>query len=199
MQLHHGEAPAEAEPERGLPSWDKIVQSAYQRAYTWLRSGYARGWQPADWEDMAQEAVCRVLKEIATGKVERQRFAVEGWFRTVVRNVAIDRQRKHAGRRGGREFLPEDKIETLTDERTEAQLNHVLAKLDVQALLEDPTVLQEHERVVLELRFGLRYGYELSSREIAEVLGMDSDSTVRTWLKNALRKLQEHYGEAQET
>ena len=145
---------------------------------------------------MAQDAVLKAITAIAKGRVEPSRF--EAWFKTVVDNIARDRWRDRFGRGGGREFLPEDKIEALEDERTEAQLNHVLAKLDVQALLEDPTLLQEHERMVLELKYGLKYGHELSSHEIAEVLGV-AGSTVRTWLRNALRKLREHYGEAQET
>ena len=169
-----------------------------QTAYNWLRSGYARGWQPADWEDMAQDAVLKAITEIAQGRVDPSRFGptgFEAWFKVVVQRIAIDRRRTRLGRKGEREFLPGERVEALEDERTEAQLNHILAKLDIQALLEDPTLLLEHERAVL----ALTYWHGLSSHEIAAVLGVDSGSTVRTWLRNALRKLREHYGEGQET
>lgn len=186
MSLHHGGAPAEEEPMHGIPSWEEM----WWRAYNVLGARHARGWQPADWEEMAQEAVLKAIKAIAFGRVDERQF--DAWFDRVVQNVAIDRQRARSGRQGEREVLPIASVDALEDERAAAQLNSVLAQLDVQASLADPTLLRPHEREVIELMFW----YGLSSNEVAEVLGVDSASTIRTWRRNALRKLREHSGEA---
>jgi len=99
MQQRHSERPGELAPQ-GIPSWEEV----YQRAYRLLQFEFARGWQPADWEDMAQEAVLKVITALAKEAVDVSRFDV--WFVTVVKNVARDRYRTEVGRDGKREYLP---------------------------------------------------------------------------------------------
>jgi RNA polymerase sigma factor (sigma-70 family) len=67
------------------------------------------------------------------------------------------------------------------DERVDAELEQLLAGHDVEVLLAS---LQPHERLVLQLS----YWHDLTSREIAEILGEGvSASLVRTWHARALK------------
>lgn len=186
MRLHHSGAPAEEEPERGIPSW----QEMWRRAYDALRLYYARGWQQSDWEDMAQEVVLKVIKASADGRVEERRF--DALLQDVAKKVAIDRWRARSGRKGTRNVSPLEAVEDLEDQRAKAQLDSIIASVDVQTLLEGSAFLSPNEREVLRLT----YWYDLSSRQIAEVLDK-SDATVRMWHSKALKKLQNHCREAQ--
>lgn len=184
MQRRLSEEPHEFEPGRGIPSWEEL----WQRAYRLLQSRFARGWQPADWEDMAQEAVFKVIVALAAETVDVSRF--EAWFRTVVRNIAYDRYRTEHGREGDRSPVAWQDDDNSEDTRLAAAFTQTLANRDVQALLD---VLPPHERLEVELA----YLYELTSTEIAQVLGEGvSASTVRTHLRNALRKLRAYAREA---
>jgi RNA polymerase sigma factor (sigma-70 family) len=176
MQQRHSERPGELAP-KGIPSWEEV----YQRAYRLLQFEFARGWQPADWEDMAQEAVIKVITALAKEAVDVSRFDV--WFVTVIKNVARDRYRTEVGRDGKREYLPWQDDHESEDARWEEGLTSVLANCDVQALL---VMLPPRERTVVELT----YWYDLTSNEVADVLGGGvSASAVRTWHRNALRTL----------
>jgi RNA polymerase sigma factor (sigma-70 family) len=140
----------------------------------------ARGVETVDREDMAQEAVLNTIVAIANNQVDMQRF--DPWFYTVVRNVARDWHRRY-----GRDIQLQEAHEP-EDARVNAELERLLAGRDLQALLEGTPSLQPHERTVL----ALTYGYDLSSREIADILGARSASVVRTWHARALDKLRTH-------
>jgi RNA polymerase sigma factor (sigma-70 family) len=157
MQQRHSERPGELTPQ-GIPSWEEV----YQRAYRLLQFEFARGWQPADWEDMAQETVLKVITALAKEAVDGSRFDV--WFVTVVKNVARDRYRAEVGRDGKREYLPWQGDHESEDARREEGRTPVLANCDVQALL---VMLPPCERTVVELT----YWYDLTSNEVADVLG----------------------------
>jgi RNA polymerase sigma factor (sigma-70 family) len=103
-----------------------------------------------------------------------QRF--DPWFYTVVRNVARDWPRPH-----GRE-VPLPEVHEPEDKRVNAELEQLLTGHDVEVLLAS---LQSHERLVLQLS----YWHDLTSREIAEILGEISANTVRAWISRALQKL----------
>lgn len=184
MQSRHSEGPGEPAPS-GIPSWEEVRQ----RAYRLLQSRFTRGWQPADWEDMAQEAVLKVITALAKEAVDVSRF--DAWFYTVVQNVALDRHRREAGRDGTRVYRSWeaerdnrlDAQDAQDEQRWRAQAQERDNRLDAQGLF---VTLCGLDRIVVELT----YWYDLTSDEIADVLGEGvSASTVRTWHSNALRKL----------
>jgi RNA polymerase sigma factor (sigma-70 family) len=172
----------EQEVSGGSLSWEELQR----RAVNILRSGRGRGWPPSDREDVAQDAVEKTIMAIRKDQVDMQRF--DAWFYIVVDNTAKDFWAKWSGRDGGRVPIPLEEIVEPEDPRTNAELAQLLAQLDVQTLLECPS-LEAHERAVLEGT----YWYELSSGEIAAILGKGtSASLVRTWHSRALKKLRVH-------
>jgi RNA polymerase sigma factor (sigma-70 family) len=189
-----GEESSQRVPVR--PDWDAL----WWKAYSLLQYRYACGWQPADWEDMAQDVIVRVVKALDEGRVKEhvvkalEAGAVnEGpwvaWFSIIVRHVAIDywRNRHHGEGTHTHEAWEPDQEEE--DERQAMEDTRMLAGIDVEGLLAR-TPLLPHERVVLELTYWSGH----TSAEVARVLG-HSAATVRTWHSNALRKLR---GNAQE-
>jgi RNA polymerase sigma factor (sigma-70 family) len=172
----------EQEVSGGSLSWEELRK----RAVDILRSGRGRGWPPSDREDVAQEAVAKTIVAIRKGQVDMQRF--DGWFYTVVDNAAKDFWEKWSGRDGARVPVPLEEAVEPEDPRTDAEVAQLLAQIDVQKLLECPS-LEAHERAVLEGT----YWYDLSSDEIAAILGKGtSASLVRTWHRRALIKLRAH-------
>jgi RNA polymerase sigma factor (sigma-70 family) len=123
---------------------------------------------------MAQEAVLKTIVALAKDQVDMQRF--DPWFYTVVRNVAIDWHHLH-----GRD-IPLPEAYEPEDARVNAELEQLLDGQEVEVLLAS---LEPHERLVLKLK----YWHELTSREIAEILGERSADTVRAWISRALQKL----------
>src|SRR5262245_30119045 len=122
-----------AESKEELPSWEALRK----RAIDILRSGPARGWEPTDWEDMAQEAVLKTIVALAQGQVDMQRF--DPWFYTVVRHVAIDWHHRYS-----RE-VPLPEAHEPEDARVKAELERLLAGCDVKELL---ALLEARERLV---------------------------------------------------
>jgi len=165
-------------PDSDGPDWSRL----WQWAYRLLRSKYAYDCRPADWEDMAGDAVLKVIVASAAGKVPSSGF--DPWFCGLVHNEAIDHHRRETGRDGRR--LNEPLEDAGEDVQLEGDLAQELATIDVQSLL-DRTELEPHERLVLDYT----YWYDLKSEEIAQILGGTTASTVRTWHRNALRKLRE--------
>jgi RNA polymerase sigma factor (sigma-70 family) len=185
-----GEEPSQRTPVSGLPDWDALWRKAYSR----LQSGPAHGWQPADWEDMAQEVLLRVIKALTVGTVEEDVVKAlkagdvdedrcAAWFFTVVKHVAIDYWRTQYGRDGAHTYEAWESDQAGEDVRQAMEVTRVLAGLDVEGLLAR-TPLLPHERAVVEMT----YWYDLTSAEVAHVLG-GSAATVRTWHSTALRKL----------
>ena len=153
-----------------VPSWEELRK----RAVDILRR-VAWGWEPTDWEDMAQVAILKTIIALANPhQVDMQRF--DPWFYTVVRNVARDWPHHH-----GR-TVPLQEAHEPEDARVKAELERLLAGRDVEELL---ALLEPRERLVLTLS----YWHDLTSREIAEILGEKSADTVRSWISRALQKL----------
>src|SRR5262245_5081839 len=136
-----------------VPSWEELRK----RAVDILRSGPARGWEPADWEDMAQEAVLKTIGAMAKGQVDMQR-PFDSWFYTVVRNVARDWHSLHS------RDVPLPEAHEPEDTQVDTEINQLLAGHDVEGLL---ALLEPRERLVLTLN----YWHDLTSSEIAEILG----------------------------
>jgi RNA polymerase sigma factor (sigma-70 family) len=129
---------------------------------------------------VAQEAVLKAIQAIRRGQVDMQRF--NGWFYTVVDHTAIDFWEKWS-----KPVVPLEEADELEDARTNAEVEQIRAQIDVQKLLECPS-LEAHERAVLEGT----YWYDLSSGEIAAILGKGTSTSVRTWHRRALIKLRAH-------
>lgn len=185
MLLGTDEGPQTSAPVRSTFSWEAV----WERAYRQLQSGPARGWQPADWEDMAQDAVCKAIIALQAGTVDESQF--EQWFAALVRNLARDHWRSRHGRSGERAHLSWREAPETEDQRQAAELARVLAQRDVQTLLERTPSLRPHERTALELW----YWYGCADDDIAAVLGA-SASTVRGWLRSARAKLAQSAQEA---
>jgi len=82
--------------------------------------------------------------------------------------------------------LPDDKESVMDQVATQFQTLILQEKMK--------KVLKERERVVLELRYGLKDGDELTQREIADMLGI-SRSYVSRIEKKALKKLYDEMGD----
>jgi RNA polymerase sigma-70 factor (ECF subfamily) len=123
---------------------------------------------------MAQEAVLKTIIAMANAQVDMQRF--DPWFYTVVRREAIDWHRRY-----GRD-VPLPETHEPEDARVDAEIKQLLDGREVEVLLAS---LEPQERLVLELK----YWHDLTSREIAEILGERSADTVRSWISRALQKL----------
>jgi RNA polymerase sigma factor (sigma-70 family) len=178
MPLRHDEGRQKRAPVSRTSSWEAL----WERAYRLLQSGPARGWQPADWEDMAQDAVCKAIVALQAGQVDESRF--DRWFTAVVIHLARDEWRLRHGRASAREHRSWEEIPDLEDTRQAAEFEQILAQRDVQMLLEHTPALRPHERAALTLW----YWYGCSDDEIADVLGARA-STVRGWLRDARVKL----------
>jgi RNA polymerase sigma factor (sigma-70 family) len=176
----------EEEAPASIPSWENLAKKAKDL----LRYQFARDWQPADWEDMSQEAVLKVSLAVEKKKFDPSRFT-NAWFKTVVHRVAVDHYRKLHGRHGERieVTLLNETEGTLPDELVseDEQVGSALTRLSVNDLLKMTSELLPNERVVLHLT----YWHGLKSDEIAEVLGCAA-ATVRTWHQAALNKLRAH-------
>jgi DNA-directed RNA polymerase specialized sigma24 family protein len=70
------------------PDWEELRK----RAVGILRR-VAWGWDPTDWEDMAQEAVLNTIVAMANNQVDMQQF--NQWFYKVVVNVSKNWARRH--------------------------------------------------------------------------------------------------------
>jgi hypothetical protein len=84
MPFRHDEDSHKYAPGRSTWSWKAV----WERAYAQLQRGPARGWQSADWEDMAQDAVCKAIIALQDGTVDEGQF--DQWFAVLVRNLARD-------------------------------------------------------------------------------------------------------------
>ena len=82
--------------------------------------------------------------------------------------------------------LPDDKESVMDQVATQFQTLILQEKMK--------KVLKERERIVLELRYGLKDGDELTQREIADMLGI-SRSYVSRIEKKALKKLYDEMGD----
>ncbi len=139
-----------------------LVRSVWPDAY---RIAWSILQDHADAEDAAQDACARMMTAIASLR-DPSRFGM--WFYRIVVNQARQKQREHLRRRG----LSEEKhVEGLTsDERID--IARAIASLDPS----------------LRIAIVLRYYYDLNSREISAVLGVNA-VTVRWRLMRAHRRL----------
>jgi len=152
----------------------------YQRVQAILRR-CAGDWSPADREDMAQDAMCRVIKAMRRAQIDWARF--NPWLSTVVEHVVTDSWRARRGRLGTRQEVALREADDLEDEQMTQEVQTLIARVTVEAALESAG-LTDVERVIVEHK----YWYELSTAEIAEVLGM-APSSVSRYLQRALRQL----------
>ena len=123
---------------------------------------------------MAQEAVLKTVSALEQGQVDMQRF--DPWFYTVVQREAINWYHRHS-----RE-VPLPEAYEPENVRVDAEINQLLDGQEVEVLL---ALLEPHERLVLKLK----YWHDLTSREIAEILGERSADTVRAWISRVQQKL----------
>lgn len=132
-------------------------------------------------EDLLQETFLRIWNRAAG--FDAARGALGPWLLTVARNRAIDHIRS-AGARNSRNTL---ELEEREHKSQEIGIELDLQNKDQAAILRSAmNKLPEKQRRVIELAY-----YEgLSQSEMAEKLG-EPLGTVKTWVRNALKKLRE--------
>jgi DNA-directed RNA polymerase specialized sigma24 family protein len=133
------------------------------------------------------EGTEHVVRAIETGAFNEARFA--SWFCRVVRNVATDYYHARHGTDGSRIYVPWSQEQEGEVESQEARYRQMLARLDLQRRL-NCTELLDCESCTVWLFCFMGFTSGEIARILGERLGREiSASTVRTWLKNAIRKL----------
>jgi RNA polymerase sigma factor (sigma-70 family) len=163
------------------PSWERLRKEILS-----LLKRHAPQLSPQDQEDLAQDVLVKVFQS------GRDSWP-NAWLQTVIRHAIADWYRHLGGRSPTRERPSFTPLETLTeafpDDRAERELRQGLATIDVQRLQRlwtDDRLLSEKEQTILHLV----YYYDLSSAEIAKVVGMSAASTIRSLHKKLLDRLQ---------
>ena len=129
-----------------------------------------------DAADVVQDALHQLFRSQQT--YEPAGGAVSAWFLKIVRNRAIDIQRKRRPRLAGQDFNPAmtESADPIVQSETQKRVRESLAALD------EPT-----REILL-----LRDFHDLSYAEISEVLGIPS-GTVMSRLHRARTKLRERF------
>lgn len=180
FQMLQSDTACEPWPVEALRAWKMLEQWVMHR----LRSGPARGWQPADWQDMTQEVLVKVSTHVAAERVDIQGFPQ--WLNEVIQTVAYDYVRKVIGRgREKRRIVPLQEEHLGADERQEAEFLAMLARCDCPVLLIAIATLKPRERTVIVLTFW----YDYSLRKIAAILNIRDHKIIEKALDRAYTKL----------
>ena len=152
----------------------RIVEECYDDVLAYCRRHTS---SPQDAQDIAQETFLRLVRS-------RSRYADEGkpmaFLLTIARNLCADRARS-------RRFQPSELDDAIVgDGGAEGRFAAVEVRLDVRAALGE---LPEDLREAVELR----YGQDLTVKDVARVLGI-SRFAVRRRINAALAHLEEALG-----
>jgi RNA polymerase sigma-70 factor (ECF subfamily) len=166
----------------------------FEHFYPWVRRFFARfGYSPQDCEDLAQDVLFQVLRQIGSFRSDG---SFKSWLFATASNLHRNEQRRrHREKRSGHEVSIDEKTESgapliepvaagVSPARAafERQRREALAK----AVAELPPQMR---RVII-----LRVDQDLKYREIAEVLQI-SIETVKAHLFTARQRLRELLGE----
>lgn len=181
-------------------------------AYRLLRVTFAPELHHEDWEDLAQEAVEKVIIALKKNPepVDPSKGTFKNWFAGIVKNVKNDRQRREHGRprggdtggateygeprgdappKGGRaERIPLDLLsKEPEDKEANLTIESIAGALDLKRVFSE---LTHDEKEIVRLLYD---GY--SSREISNLLGNIQPGTVRWKLKKMRTRLNRRSGE----
>lgn len=134
---------------------------------------------PADAEDLTSATFERVVRHAA--RYDASQASVTTWIFTIGEHVLIDHYRRQ-GRRDERDFDEEDDRWRAPEDRPSIGLSPGL-----QAAIAN---LSDRERRVI----GLRFGADLSGREIARLVGT-TEANVHQILSRALRRMRQELGD----
>ncbi|MDP6453335.1 MAG: RNA polymerase sigma factor [SAR202 cluster bacterium] len=174
----------------------EIDQEQYERfigqAYKWLRYDYARDLTQQDWEDLAHDALIKLIGAMARDSYDPRKASLSAYFRTVVRNLAIDNHRRIQARLSAEADLEKafgiqdvhddefgDMFEALSFEELKREHGPTLEDL-FQAIELTPA-----EKTALLLSVG----ESLRADEIGKILGI-SAGAVRYRLFSARKKIE---------
>lgn len=166
------------------PSFDEFAAGHVREL---LRTAYLICGSEADAEDLVQECLWRVARRWR--KVRSMRYPA-AYARQIVVNLAIDRNRKHAGTRAFADLRPSvsDGSEGVAyepvDDRAEREIDAVISRADLMAALQ---ALPGQQRAAVVLR----YFNDLSEADTAKVLGCGV-GTVKSQTARGLARMREH-------
>jgi RNA polymerase sigma-70 factor (ECF subfamily) len=153
-------------------AFGRLLERHHERAY---RTAFAILADPAVADEAAQEAFVRAWRGLP-------RFRGQATFATWLTRLVVNVARDHLRREKPRMLLAQALLATVRLSRTDA----------FKVVDDRDEVRWALRRLAPSLRevVGLRYGLELSTREVAEVLGCP-EGTVKSRLHAALRALED--------
>jgi RNA polymerase sigma-70 factor, ECF subfamily len=152
-------------------------QLCHQYAADVCRFAAVMARNPADAEDLAQDALLRAIRALRT--FDASRGSVAGWLWRIVANAARD-----AATRRQRLADLAVRVGMLTPRESESVEDAALANVRDTELRVLLSALPLRDRTLL----ALRYGAGLDTREVGEALGLNTDSTSRA-IRRALARL----------
>ncbi|WP_210494609.1 RNA polymerase sigma factor [Patulibacter sp. SYSU D01012] len=155
----------------------ELYTSNFERVYSFFAYRVSN---VTDAEDLTALTFERVVRHAA--RYDASRASVTTWLFAIAERVLIDHYRWR-GRRDEREFGDGDDAWVAVEDRPSLGLAP-----EVQRALE---ALSDRERLVV----GLRFGGELSGKEIAAVVGV-TEANVHQILSRALRRMRAEIGSA---
>jgi RNA polymerase sigma-70 factor (ECF subfamily) len=175
------EAAREGPFETHAPSYEEVYSACKDDVYRFclLQTG-----NPARAEELAAEALFRAFRAYDRAPTDPAR--IQAWLFRIARNVVINDWRRRRNRDRliqilGRTRTPDADAEAVAMRQQE--LAGVLTRL---------AQLKPRDRLILSLRFGS----ELTTRELAGVLGMSESSTTMA-LHRALQRFRKRTGSGQ--
>ena len=165
----------------------------YGLAYLWHKNLFARDLCHEDWQELASEAVYRVIAAMEKGKYDSRKASVDTFLRAVARNLAIDHNRR-ARRRLSRVVRPAEWFDACDPHASEA-LEAAVESLSYQQLLHEfgPDIDSLLDRAGLtpeqQAAFKMTVLTDMTSGEIGSVLGVSAEA-VRSRILTARRKLE---------
>ena len=162
-------AAAEAE------AWDALYREQMPRIYNFFRYRVGPGPEAEDLTAITFEKAWRNRR-----RYRRDLASFATWLFAIAKNVARDHYRSR------RQFVPLDAVaETASSERADSQAERRSDASHLAALLR---TLRDRDRELISLK----YGAELTNREIAKITGL-TETNVGTILHRAIARLHERW------
>ena len=165
----------------------------YGLAYLWHKNLFARDLCHEDWQELASEAVYRLIAAIERGKYDTRKSSVDTFLKSVARNLAIDNYRRRR-RRLSRVLQLAEEFDA-SDPKAVDALEATVESLSYQQLLHEfgPDIESLWSRVGLtpeqQAAFKMTVLTDMTSGEIGSVLGVSAEA-VRSRILTARRKLE---------
>lgn len=159
------------DPTAGAVDWDSVYAELLPRVYNYFRFRLGRD---AEAEDLTSRTFEKAWR--ARERYRRDLSGYSTWMLRIARNLCIDHLRSQRG------HVPIDTIGDLTVDVTPAQEAELSSDLSRLALL--TASMSERDRELI----ALKYGADLSNREIARITGL-SESNVGTTLHRLVKML----------